>query len=835
MPLLTGKQRLALLVRHHGARRGLEELLSMTGVQPDPGGATLSGQGPASGAGQAPQLVVLPSWITDVRAAQIVEHFLHGTLLLPWQHAPWWQAHPVAEGWPMVGAIPSMPIAPMAGGGGVTGASQPAPAGSLGSGPAGGSVADSKATLAPPAVPPQLWQQLVDQWGDTAWLWARYKPYFLPTGGQPALLSGVLLAHEVGQGAIALPGIPKAGGDAPSQEVDCFAFTLSVAIGVLEETDFATVHNAAPEGYPSQWQAPEPPFTLWRSPLHGDNRFWHEFDEPPTDEPQRFVKQGLTRQEAVRVWARRVAICLWADANGHWGRWPWRLATTSAAMRRRLLGWDPLDVRLVLPETNTAEGYTGSARYGFQNTAAADEGDAGSFGLFDAFGQMMWPNKSARGGRGSAAIGTVYQSYSIWDTNPYLAWSFAWRVPAAGGATAQSRPRAAKGSQIDAAVGWVTALFQSMGMWHGPGWLYAKPIGAASKKYESWYTDPSVVVCSLAEILDLNMGGCHTNAMVALSLLRSQCVPVAISHDCFVGVGGANSADAVPSTLGEARFVEAHSLNTDGDTDTLLTGHASLVAGFDGIQRVVQHSDRLLADRLGVFADTSQIWVPFEEHMLVLTGLNAKEWLLEGVQRCAAAHEFERTRTVVVNAGKHWATRRAAAMQLDKQRAAMVTPFATSRLAWFRAAERTLKTSLIRTFAAGPWLEQAQGLLSDASKTLPLGSEILAAMATTAAAQKLAARLLGIDSRFVWPGSGAGASDSEVKKIPSVVEQAVLGLYLSAAPSPLNFRFTGSVGQYPYNYRAAEASSSDDPASVHGILVFAFALLQAASLDEETD
>ena len=491
-------------------------------------------------------------------------------------------------------------------------------------------------------------------------------------------------------------------------------------------------------------------------------------------------------------------------------------------MRRRLLGWDPLDGRLLQARTNS-----GSAQYGCQNTAATDADNTGSFGLFDAFGQAMWALKATGVRRGASGIGTVYRGHAIWDTNPYMAWAFAWHTPTAGGAT---RPRfgAAQSRDIDTAVWWITALFQAIGMWHGPGWLDGKPSSEDSKKpefagkvavhkYRAMGVPHGDRACSLAEVLDLNMGGCHTNATVALSLLRSQCVPAVISKDLFLGFGSAGAIDAVPGTHGEARLVKADSITGDGDSGTATTGHSSLIAGFRWSQRVLQHGDRLLADRLGAFADPSHVWVPFEEHLVALTALNNRPWMLQGAQRCMAAHEQRRTRTVAVNAGKHWMTHRAAAAQFDKERLAMVTPYATSRLAWFRAAERTLNSGQTRTFTAGPWLEQAKALLANASSGLPPGADQLEAALVTSVARQLAARLLGIDCKSIWKHA--------ITEIPSVVQSSVLSVYLSAAPWPPNFDFTSRVGQYPYDYETSEGSNFQDPKSVHGVLVLAVVLL----------
>lgn len=830
MPTLTGRQRLSALAERFGPRQALEKLLSPWGLQPDPGGATPGGPGPGSSSDALKGAVSLPAWITDQRATMIIDHFLHGTLLLPWDAAPWWQPQVVPKGWPMLGVELSATATPAFGTpphGGVPGASMPAPADSPGVPKPGAALTPTTLADVPQPVAPHLWDELTDLWGGSAWLWAKYQPYFRVKAGKSALLTGVLRPSEVAQGTISMPGLPKAGGDGPAQAVDCFAYTLAVAIGTLEQADFGTEHNVAPTGYPSQWQAPEPPISIWRSPLHGDNRFWHEFDAPPVGQPDRYVRHGLTRQEAVRVWARRVAVCLWADANEHWGRWPWRLEATTVAMRRRLLGWDPLDPRLLSEMTNPEPPSVTAASYGFQNTGTAGPNFPGPAERYDAFGQAMWP-RTTPPGKGRRAFTPTYRGYAIWDTNPYLAWSFAWHTsPASTGGA----PAAAVGQAlpIDLAVHWITAVFQTMGMWHGRGWLAATPLGVS--KFEPEYAGKSTPAtyaayeaskpdraCSLAEVLDLNMGGCHTNGMVALSLMRSQCVPAVPSRDAFFGFGAATGADAVDGTSGEARFVRPSSIKADGQNS--VTGHVTLLAGFDGEQRVLQHSDRMLADRLGVFANPRRVWVPFAEHMLCLAWLgNSNSYMKHTVQLVMAAHEARRTREAIANASKSWQLRRGLAEQYDKSRAASITPFATSRLAWFLAAERTLATDLIRSFKAGPWLEQAQDLL-DAPTPGAKGGEALEAFGSSAAAQALAARLLGIDSRSIW-----GLYSGVVQQFPTVHEQAVLAKYVAAAPWPANFQFTGSVGQQPYNYETAESRSSDEPGVGVALLTLALAIL----------
>ena len=822
MPELTAKQRLHKLVGLFGAHEGLRRLLALDGVVV-PGAAAGSGK-PATG-----KPLELPSWITEERAAAIVQHFLHGELLLPWHLAPFWQDQWVAEEWPMVGA----PAAP-----GWAQAKPPVPQ-AFETSPSAFAPSDpadeiAKATQVPvlPPLPPALWQTLVELYGDNVWLWAKYRKYFLSVAGKQPLLAGVLLAHEVDQGTISvqLEVAQSAAQVSPKVEVevDCFAYTLAVAIGTLESLDFATSHNVMPKGYPSQWQAPEPPPTVWASPLHGDQRFWHEFDEPPVGDRMRYVRQGLTRQEAVRVWARRVAICLWGDANGHWGRWPWRLESTSLTMRRRLLGWDPKDPRLLSDATNPQPQQESVARYGLQNTATSGPGFGGPTGSYDAFGQAMWPDTTFSRS-GNRTWSGRYLGYAVWDTNPYMAWAFSWHTSPSefGNDAVQST----KADNITVAVRWMTTVFQSMGMWHGEGWLEAKPslsrahlpkyAGKSTQpKYSARLVPSNARVCSLAEVLDLNMGGCHTNGIVALSLLRAQCVPAAPSYDSFFGYGRATAADSVPGTKSEARFVPGTTLKAD--SDQAITGHLSLLAGFNKQQQFLQHTDRMLADRLGAFADPRRVWVPFEEHMLCLAALSNKAVPKLSVQIVLASHESLRTRQAIANAGKHWVTRRSKAELYDKTRSGNVAPFAMPRLGWYLAAERTLATDTIRGLKDGPWTDQADALFKDNIQSINTVIDPIEIVADLSAARRLAATLLGIDSKLVW-----SETPSAVKQTPAVLEPWLLDVYLQAAPWPRNYRFTSSVGQFAMNYQAGDGISSTDPVAIKSTLALALTLLAA--------
>ncbi len=835
MPTLTAKQRLQKLVAAFGAREGLRRLLALDGVA-TPGAADGSAKPVPS------QPLVLPAWITDERADAIVSHFLHRDLLLPWQVAPFWQDQWVAEGWPMVGAA-TVPSWQGAGAGAPSAgfaAWQASPVSAASALKEAAQAVPPEPPAALPDVPLQLWTALVTQHGDAAWLWTKYRKYFQVVAGERPLLAGVLLGHEVAQGTLQLT-LTQANGAAQQPktavvEVDCFAYTLAVAIGVLESNDFATVHNVMPKGYPSQWQAPEPATTVWVSPLHGDARFWHEFDEPPVGDPGRFVRHGLTRLEAVRVWARRVAVCLWGDANGHWGRWPWRLATTSLAMRRRLLAWDPVDPRLLSATTNPELGPSSKAkaRYGFQVTATAGTGiQPQTSSLFEAFGQAMWPGwRTSRDG--TRQLTDDYRGYVVWDTNPYLAWHFAWHLsgPSSALPTAPSLPGL---KPIELATHWIAASFQVMGMWHGVGWLEAKPTLARAKSGEyagkstravhrAWGVPANAHVCSLAEVLDVNMGGCQTNGIVALSLMRSQCIPVVPSRDAFLGWGGSTTEYEVPGTGAEARFVPPSLIQSDGAG--AVSGHLSLQAGFDSEQRILQHSDRMLADRLGIFADPTRVWLPLAEHLLVLAALDENEApLLPIVQVVVAEHESRRTLDALVRSSMNWKARRHLAHQFDEDRGHDITPYATSRLAWFLAAEKTLGTDVVRTLQDGPWSVQAEELLKSAGDDLGPDMD-LSLEEHSSSVRWLVARLLGIDGQQVW-----GPIGNTIKSVPSASKTEPVGSYLSAAPWPRNFWFIGATGQQPYNYLTTAGLTSEQPAAAQAVLGLALAVFRASRAD----
>lgn len=819
MPTLTAKQRLQALVDAFGAREGLRRLLALDGVA-----APAAGQG-APDKPLTNLTVPLPTWLTAQRAEAIVAHFLHGELLLPWHVAPFWQDQWVAQGWPMVGAAMTTP-------GWQPASAAPPSAGAApwSSSPALEPIASEVGATTPAvatshSVPPQLWATLVDLYGDTVWLWTKYRKYFLPVAGKPALLAGVLLPHEVGQGTITLPlhhaqtSAPKAKG--ASVQVDCFAYTLAVGIGVLESHDFATFHNVVPIGYPSQWQAPEPPTTTWASPLHGDERFWHEFDEPPTGDKRRFVRQGLTRQEAVRVWARRVAICLWGDANGHWGRWPWRLETTSLGMRRRLLGWDPQDERAIATDTNFAATKDGSSRFGFQNSAAITASSEPELGRWDAFGQLLFPIAPTGLGASRESLAR-FEGLALWDSNPYLAWLAAWHEWEGN----QVAPAAADLKASGLAAHWVASKFQRMGIWHGIGYIDG---GKASgwkiglRKFRARSpTGSNTVVRRLDEVLDLNMGGCHTNAAVAVALLRSQCIPAVVSEDLFFGYGRSTKNQAVPGTAGEARSVPPSSLGTDGDTKLLVGGHKSVMLGLNELEWVVPHSDRLLSDRLGAFADPDAVWLPFPEHLLSLLGLGEAGYHLKGwVQACIAEHERRRARSSLLRAGATWASRRVAAATFDSDRIDRISPFASPRLSWFLVAERTLSTNLVRGLKGGPWLVQAAQSLAQETGPNSKPESSLPDGVSVDEMRRLVAILLGIDSSYVW------FDELGLTMTSALTGWGLAGSakYVTGAHFPSNFQMTGSTGQFPYNYESAAGLLSSDPAIYFACAAFVQSLL----------
>ncbi|MCB9739802.1 MAG: hypothetical protein H6747_11080 [Deltaproteobacteria bacterium] len=755
MPYLTAKQRLQKLVALYGAREGLRRLLAEDGVAT--AGAAAGSTKPLLG-----KALELPSWITPERAAAIVQHFLHGQLLLPWHLAPFWQDRWVAEEWPMVGA-------PAASGWeqGEMPAAQPFEA----SEPAFPQFEDlgTLPGVAPPPVlptaPPALWTTLVELYGDNVWLWTKYRKYFLPVAGAQPLLAGVLLAHEVDQGPVSLELeiVQTAAQVSPKAlvEVDCFAYTLAVAIGTLESVDFATGHNVMPKGYPSQWQAPEPPPTLWASPLHGDQRFWHEFDEPPVGDRRRYVRQGLTRLEAVRVWARRVAICLWGDANGHWGRWPWRLEVATQAELRLLLAWDPRDWRIQNPSTSypTAAIQDQYPFWDLKSIATTTDTDEP---LLCECSQLFWPLKTQGRDVGWIPIG-------FWDTNPYLAWqltrhssTFAWQ---------QSSDVQTHSLRAAAAA---TGILRSSGFCHGSGNL--KPSEARiAPRYRAFGNDYHDL--NMAELMNFNNSGCQANGPLLCALLRAMSMPNRLSQGVYPKAPQPTVHVIGSQSVGLAVMAPA-TISDDG------YGHKAVLVQFCDRAYYVSHADDALS-WLGLrFTEPHKAWLALEEYMLLLATRDGTVWF---------SHRAALTKEACIH-GDRWVTQAHDAM-LDL--AGPSEP--QGALPWFRWPRRawddTLQKSTVnaRTSVVALLAQHGEEVLEPST---------LAAHAAWPTARILAAKFL----------------TGDYGKVQAAIPGTKFSGYLRGADSAYNKRFCGTRGQLPANYIIDGKGAHDDPEVVVGIL-----------------
>lgn len=663
----------------------------------------------------------LPTWLaTDpTNAAAVVEHFLNAEKLhFDWRFAPFWQDEQHDENWPFVGgrvttSLPKRSLpksAPFAGFGGFDEfeglpevAPTPQPASSL---PAGAVEPDAV------SVTSLLWTELARRGKGTAWLWA-YRPYFFAEFGKPALLEGVIQPDELEHaGEVTL--LAEDG-----RKANAFAATLAIAIQHLESTPME-VHTAPPVGYPSQWIDSLPEAANWISPLHGDQRFWDEFDAPPVDQrgqpdsagSKRFVLYGLSSVEASRVWARRVAISLWADRQQ---MWPTRLAVLSVAQRRRLLGWDPLDPRAADPNRCWATKEVKSQGYG--SVRPGDALTADVFG-FD-FRALYWTDGSGAPvqHRPHPDGGPCVLPYSVWATNAYLAWRVAWH---------EARPLQTAYAHSGAHI---AAWLRRRGFSHRSG-LLARPEAMSSAMVEEmpmtappgaaswclamnnsfgpgmddpgdseWWPAVAAYTGSLAEVLDANFGGCHMTAVVCKEILAAMNVPAVLSDAGFAGRSfGAHDVAGLGLPAPGWPRAAAFSASSIGWTSARKFGHASLLIDASTGRYATYHNDTLVGWSGWRFADPALPWIPVAE-WLMLTALSGPMPKSSGnppqevwTQRLWAAHEARTSRSAILTMAAELQTTLGLDAAYDAAMAATglrIPPFATRRGAYATTLRRT--------------------------------------------------------------------------------------------------------------------------------------------------
>ncbi len=658
----------------------------------------------------------LPSWLAAdaTNAAIVVDHLLGAKELhLDWRFAPFWQDEQLDDNWPFVGA--------------------PTPAKSPNF--AEGNPFTSPAALAPPLLPPaptppsanatppalsvtsRLWAELQRHAEGAPWLWA-YKAYFFATGGAPALLEGVIHAHELDNaGSMAL--LAERG-----RVVNTFAATLAIGIAHLEKVRMST-HLKAPSGYPSQWQSPRPAAVRWVSPLHGDQRFWDEFDAPPAGDPKRFVQYGLSRVEASRLWARRVALSLWADRHE---MWPSRLAKLTLAQRRRLLGWDPADPRAADPHRCwlASSSDPGVSGWGYNMVRPNDAATGDVFG-FD-LRALYWHD-----GAGSPVQhrphpdgGPCVVPYAVWSMNPYLAWQVAWhevRPLQAAHATSGplmaawlrrrgfshrsgllARPEAGKPKGIESkfsipspsgSASWCVALNNGFG----------EGVFDPGAKELDWWASSAAYTGSLAEVLDANFCGCHGSASLCGAVLAAMNVPALLSDAGFLQrTGGALSVPGLGLPAPGWPRAAAFRAASIGWIGAGRYSHASLVIDEAAGRFATFHNDTLVGWSAWRFADPSLPWIPLAEWLLctALSGTMPQQpWELSAdvdapgawLQRLWAAHEARTARSAVTGMATDlstWAQLDAAYDATMAKSGLGVPPLATRRGAYISSLHRTV-------------------------------------------------------------------------------------------------------------------------------------------------
>jgi hypothetical protein len=694
----------------------------------------------------------LPSWVVEEDAQLILHHLLRGEPpALRWDLAPWWRTKP--------GLIP--PPGAMTKGNFALGKGTPASTPAL-------NPAVAKAIPLVPNAPSsplsEFWAALEKVCGGQPWL-AKYHRYFNPGYGAPATLEGVLdtgstreiislykqtMQIDAGKRAYSTVSIPTV------------AYVLAVALEVLEES---APSNSPPSGYPSTWESPQPPAARWISPVTRDTRFFDEFDIPPSRpllDSDRY-RNGLSFEEASRVWARRLAVALWTDANEHW---PWRLSTLSIAMRRLLLRWDPG----VKPPDATEANYR------------------------MAVGQTFYQFAPGR-----------YHLGNLWDTNPYLAW-LAVRcgvamVPGVG--------------RRDGVLAWTDWLRRS-GFHHRSGSICrgpTSPNGNAEVVYRGKL--PGNRIGRLGEVLDANFSGCQASVYAFIGLLRGMNVPAcAVSLD-FHSFRTTQLLPATNTYVHDASVeLEGahHGLLCPSDDVMLAQFHADDINAHTG-QRYGRPGTAWIPWPEVLLAG---IWTYSPPEPAFQTA-STSFWLA----RIMAAREFDHARQSALGLPSRFKEYRALDAATDQKlaKAGAIPPFATRRGEWSERVVYTLTKA--RQFSwkgqtiPGGWVGKV-GAVLDLASGQPCADYLkhrgaLDKAAGIAEYRRLAAEFLGIDNDWSH-GVKPDLKDPWAPK----------GQYQSGDQDPENRSFS-KRGQLPANWSVQENGGasrvlSDGPEVIEALL-----------------
>jgi len=425
--------------------------------------------------------LVLPAAITEAYAEQVVDHFVNGDLLLPWELTSWWQCkHEIL---PSPSADPTTPEPP------------PLPW-----------TEDDKAKLNLIALGLYLFD---------AELYSTYGHYFhtdlTSYDAKPAILLGVIRAADIDE-----------------------AWST-----IVDQLIQALTHLNAMPPVPSDDSIPM-----------ATSLFFAEFDEPPMNPDGKTVSQETMR----KIWARRLAVALWADVNAHW---PWALDELPIDLRNALLGWNPQP---------RGTGFPGDVQ-----TAADFQANPGPYlaGLNGNNGQWFFED------------GTGFNMESVWSGDPF----FEWQIAFFG----------------------VKPLMTNNSMPSHRDAIYATNVWLLDRAYVHDNGNIGGIVppkfpgnTSLKGLLERNYGGCWYTGPLLAAISRTLGIPCLFTMTPIIG-----------------RNVQSTSPNYATIRRSDAIGHSSVVCrSVDGAFSLF-HADFACAFKGQRYGEPSLMWVPFAEWLMV--------------------------------------------------------------------------------------------------------------------------------------------------------------------------------------------------------------------------
>ncbi len=475
--------------------------------------------------------LVLPTAITETYAEQIVDHFVNGDLLLPWELTSWWQCkHEIL---PSHSAVPTTPEPP------------PLPW-----------TEDDKAKLNLIALGLYLFD---------AELYSKYGHYFhtdlTSYDAKPAILLGVIRAADIDE-----------------------AWST-----IVEQLIQALTHLNALPPVPSDDSIPV-----------ATSLFFAEFDEPPMNPDGRTVSKMTMR----KIWARRLAVALWADVNAHW---PWSLDELPIDLRNALLGWNP--------RSETA--FEGACA----NSDSVDTWDCIVprlvEGLTGQNSQGIWGTNVAATG-----IPAGYSGGFVWSPDPLSEWLVAFYG---------IRPRL--GDSPASRKDGVLAAHQ---------WLLDRTYvhDKGDPKDNTLTVHPGFTSFKSLVLENVNYGGCSTTGPLFVALLRAMNIP-ALSLPNLPTVG------------------RAYSWNMDQISKGQPNGHTSVVCRLPEGSFAVFHADYICSYMGQRYGDPVDMWIPYAEWFLVhliLWGdfLKSPENAVDQVENMLTKHWYAMTLKQISNMASNY-------------------------------------------------------------------------------------------------------------------------------------------------------------------------------------